>query len=264
MSEVYKYLQGDTPLLLSFPHDGRRLPPSIGDRMTPAGLSLPDTDWHIAELYDFAAELGASMLVADYSRYVIDLNRPITDEALYPGQLATGLCPTETFAGDHIYRDGGVAQEEVAERVENYWRPYHDRLRATLDALRARHGYALLWDAHSIESRVPRLFDGELPALNIGTFGGRSCDPALESAVVSIARSSPYSSVLNGRFQGGFITRHYGDPGQCVHAVQLEIIQRVYMDETTRAFDAAKATQLRGTLRHVLKTLMQTAKRLSL
>lgn len=264
MSDVYEFLQGDTPLLLSIPHDGRRLPPSIRARMTTAGLALPDTDWHVAELYGFAAELGASMLVANYSRYVIDLNRPANDEALYPGQLASGLCPTQTFAGDDIYRDGGIAPDEVPGRIETYWRPYHDCLRATLETLRDKHGYALLWDAHSIESRVPRLFDGELPALNIGTYGGRSCDSAIEATIDGIAGASPYSSVLNGRFQGGFITRHYGDPAQHVHAVQLEIAQRVYMDEATGAFDAAKAARLRDTLRHMLTSLVQAAKRLSL
>ena len=264
MSDVYEFLQGDTPLLVSVPHDGRRVPDTIRARMTPAARDLPDTDWHVAKLYDFVAELGASMLVASYSRYVVDVNRPANDEALYPGQLATGLCPTQTFAGDDIYRDGGVAADEVTERVETYWRPYHDRLQATLDELREIHGYALLWDAHSIESHVPRLFDGELPALNIGTYGGRSCDDALEAAIDGIAESSPFSSVLNGRFQGGFITRHYGDPDQRVHAVQLEIAQRVYMDESARTFDESKAAQLRDTLRHMLTTLMQSAKRLSL
>ena len=264
MSDVFQYRQGNTPLLISFPHDGCRLPRSVSERMTPAGMLLPDTDWHIAELYDFAADMGASMLVANYSRYVVDLNRPVTDESLYPGQLATGLCPTQTFAGDDIYRDAGVDDDEVAARIESYWRPYHDRLRATLDELRQTHGYALLWDAHSIPSRVPRLFGGELPALNIGTFGGRSCDAALEDAVTAVAQASPFSVVLNGRFQGGFITREYGDPGQHVHAVQLEIAQRVYMDEQTRIFDAAKATRLRGTLRRMLEYLMQTGEGLSL
>jgi N-formylglutamate amidohydrolase len=261
MSDVYEFVQGDTPLLLSFPHNGRRLPDAVSERMTPEALALPDTDWHIARLYEFAAEIGASMLVANYSRYVVDVNRPANDEALYPGQLATGLCPTQTFAGDDIYRDG-LDAEDVPGRVDTYWRPYHDRLQTTLDELRAKHGYALLWDAHSIESRVPRLFDGELPALNIGTYGGRSCHEALEASIDGIAASSPYSSVLNGRFQGGFITRHYGDPEQHVHAVQLEIAQRVYMDESARVFDAEKAEQLRDTLRKMLKNLVQTAKRL--
>jgi len=263
VNDVFHFREGDTPLLLSFPHDGRHLPQSISERMTSAGLAVPDTDWHIARLYDFAAEMGASMLVANYSRYVVDLNRPATDDNLYPGQLATGLCPVETFAGAPIYRDGGPGAGDVASRIERYWQPYHDRLRAALDALIETHGYALLWEGHSIAGEVPRLFDGRLPALNIGTFGGRSCDPALEAAVVDVARSSSFSHVLNGRFQGGFITRHYGDPGQHVHAVQLEIAQRVYMDETAYVFDAAKATRLRGTLRQMLESLMQTAKRLS-
>ncbi len=222
---------------------------------------LPDTDWHVAELYAFAREFGASMLIANYSRYVVDLNRPPGDEALYAGQVATGLCPTQTFAGDDIYRSGEPDADEVAQRVVTYWRPYHDRIAETLAALRERHGHALLWEAHSIASVVPRLFDGKLPALNIGTNGGRSCDPALESAVTEIARESSYSHVLNGRFQGGFITRHYGEPAKHVHAVQLEIAQRVYMDESTRVFDAAKATRLRATLRHMLETIIQTARK---
>lgn len=263
MSDVYSLVPGNTPLLLSFPHDGRELPSSISARMTPAGLAVPDTDWHIAKLYEFATDIGASMLIANYSRYVIDLNRPVTDDALYPGQLATGLCPTETFAGEDIYCQGGVPEHEVVERIATYWRPYHDCLRRTLDALREQHGYALLWDAHSIESRVPRLFDGKLPALNIGTFGGSSCDAQLEAAVVDVAGSSEYSSVLNGRFQGGFITRHYGAPGQHVHALQLEIAQRVYMDEAAREFDDEKAARLRDTLRQMLITLVQSAKRLN-
>ena len=264
MSGVFNYRRGNTPLLISFPHDGCRLPRPVSERMTAAGMLVPDTDWHIAELYDFAANMGASMLVANYSRYVIDLNRPATNDSLYPGQLATGLCPTQTFAGDAIYRDSGIDDDEVAARTEAYWRPYHDRLRATLEELRQEHGYALLWDAHSIPSRVPRLFAGELPALNIGTFGGRSCDAVLEDAVTAVAEESPYSTILNGRFQGGFITRAYGDPVQHVHAVQLEIAQRVYMDEQTRNFDAVKATQLRGTLRRMLETLMQTGEGLSI
>jgi len=225
--------------------------------MTPAGIALPDTDWHVAQLYEFAGDLGANILVANYSRYVVDLNRPATDEALYPGQLSTGLCPTKTFAGEAIYVE--EAEIDPAKRAEEYWKPYHDRVRAALDAIREQHGYALLWDAHSIPSRVPRLFEGELPALNIGTNGGASCDSSLERAVSGIAEGSDYSSVLNGRFRGGYITRHYGDPDNGIHAVQLEISQRVYMDEQTRMFDAKKALHLRGTLRAMLRAYLESA-----
>ncbi len=261
MIEVCSLREGDAPLLISVPHDGCHLPSPIRERMTSAGLSLPDTDWHVSELYAFASELGASLLVANYSRYVVDLNRPPGDEALYEGQIATGLCPRETFAGEPIYNTSPPDANEVAARVADYWQPYHDRLRDSLAAARERHGYALLWDAHSIASVVPRLFDGELPTLNIGTHGGQSCDPALEAAVTAAAAASPYSHVLNGRFQGGFITRHYGDPAKNVHAVQLEIAQRVYMDESTRVFDAAKATGLRGTLRHMLESFIGQAEK---
>lgn len=261
MSDVFTFHSGNTPLLISVPHDGRRLAPGIADRMTPAGRAIPDTDWHVAELYGFARTLGASMLVGNYSRYVVDLNRPASDEALYPGQVATGLCPEQTFAGDDIYEHGGVSAAELAARTAAYWQPYHEQLAATLDALRARHGYALLWDAHSIPSRVPRLFDGELPVLNIGTFGGRSCAAPLEQAVIAVAATSSYSHVVNGRFQGGFITREYGKPSEHVYAVQLEIAQRVYMDELARTFDVEKASQLRDTLRLMLESFIETAGR---
>ena len=257
MIDVFAFREGGTPLLISVPHDGRHLPADMQGSMTAEGVALPDTDWHVARLYEFAADLGANILVANYSRYVVDLNRPATDEALYPGQVATGLCPRQTFAGESIYV--GETTPDIAARVETYWKPYHDKIRATLDALRERHGYALLWDAHSIPSRAPRLFDGELPALNIGTNDGASCGDPLEQAIDAVAASSDYSTVLNGRFRGGYITRHYGDPGNDIHAVQLEIAQRVYMDEQTRTFDAEKASGLRDTLRTMLGAYLETA-----
>lgn len=259
MIDVCSFHEGDSPLLISVPHDGIHLPPGLRERMTPRGAALPDTDWHVAELYDFARELGANMLVANYSRYVVDVNRPPDDATLYSGRVATGLCPLQTFAGEEIYATDPVGATEVRKRIEYYWRPYHDRIDATLTSLRERHGYALLWDAHSIASVVPRLFEGELPALNIGTNGSRSCSPGIEAAVAAAAANSGYSHVLNGRFRGGYITRHYGDPVNDVHAVQLEIAQRVYMDETTTVFDRTKADMLRATLRSMLVTLLDWA-----
>jgi N-formylglutamate amidohydrolase len=259
MSEAFTFYEGGSPLLVSVPHDGRDLPGDVRARMTEAGLALPDTDWHVARLYDFVRDLGASLLVARYSRYVVDLNRSADDAALYAGQVATGLCPSLTFAGEAIYRDGAIGPEETARRVSDYWQPYHAKLAATLADLRARHGYALLWDAHSIASVVPRLFDGRLPALNIGTYGGRSCGEPLAAAVTACAAGSPYSHVRDGRFQGGFITRRYGQPANHVHAVQLEIAQRVYMDEASATYDTQKASQLRDTLRNMLETLIKTA-----
>ena len=253
MIDVFNFYEGTSPLLVSVPHDGIHLPPDIRARMTPAAAALPDTDWHVAELYSFARELGASMLVANYSRFVVDLNRPATDEALYAGQVATGLCPLQTFAGEAIYTSTPVDADEVSARVERYWRPYHEKISSTLARIRERHGVALLWDAHSIASVVPRLFDGELPELNLGTNGGRSCAPEIAERVAGVAAASDYSHVVNGRFQGGYITRHYGDPGNNVHAMQLELAQRVYLNEETTAFDARKASRLRGTLRIMLE-----------
>ncbi len=185
MTDVYDFHAGESPLLISVPHDGRLLPPELEAQMSDAGRALPDTDWHVARLYDFAKGMGASLLVARYSRYVVDLNRPTDDAALYPGRLATGLCPRQTFDGRDIYAQDVVIN--LPERVERFWRPYHDKIRETLAALRQAHGRALIWDAHSIASQVPTLFDGELPVLNIGTFGGRSCDESTAAAVMQVA-----------------------------------------------------------------------------
>jgi N-formylglutamate amidohydrolase len=183
MSELFEYHEGDLPLLISVPHDGRRLPDEQRERMTGAGLDIPDTDWHVAELYDFAREFGASMIVANYSRYVVDVNRPASDAAMYEGQVATGLCPQYTFAGD----------------------------------------------------------------------------PRVSRALLEIAEASPYESVLNGRFKGGYITRHYGDPEREVHAVQLELAQRAYMNEVSRDYDDELASSLRRTLRQLLDTFVASA-----
>lgn len=232
--EPYRFSAGNIPLLISVPHAGTQIPDAIAARMTDAALQTPDTDWHVDRLYDFAQDLGAHMLVATQSRFVVDLNRPPGDENLYPGQNTTGLCPVDTFDEEPIYKDPAdrPGTVEISERVAAYWRPYHDKLTETLDLMRAQYGYALLWDAHSIRSAVPRFFDGHLPDLNLGNAGGASCDPNLADRLLDIAQNAEdYSAVLNGRFKGGYITRHYGDPGGNVHAVQLELSQATYMNE---------------------------------
>lgn len=260
MSEVFEFSAGSTPLLVSIPHDGRYLPPDIAERMTETGRAIPDTDWHVIRLYEFARELGASVLSANCSRYVVDLNRSAADEALYPGQLSTGLCPAASFAGEKLYVDGtGPGDREKRERIETYWRPYHDQLAAELARIKQRFGYALLWDAHSIPGTVPLLFEGRLPDLNIGTHGGRSCAPALQAAVVEVADASSWSSVANGRFNGGYITRHYGDPQNNIHAIQLELVQSCYMDEKSLRYDDAGAARLGETIRAMLCAFMASA-----
>lgn len=227
--------------------------------MTEVGREIPDTDWHVARLYDFVQDLGAAMIVATYSRYVIDLNRPADDTALYEDQRVTGLCPTQTFAGNDIYVD--LSSINARDRVARYWRPYHDKIAATLIGIRERHGYALLWDAHSIASRVPRLFDGELAALNLGTWENKSCDAAISKSVMNTAASSPWDAVINERFKGGHITRHYGDPNASVHAIQLELAQRVYMNEETLEFEEDEAQRLRATLKNLIETFVDAAAR---
>ncbi|MGH8033212.1 MAG: N-formylglutamate deformylase [Luteimonas sp.] len=257
---IFHLHRGSAPLLISIPHDGAHVPDDIAARLTDAARRVPDTDWHVARLYDFAKQLGASLLVPTHSRYVIDLNRAEDDVSLYPGQNTTGLCPLLQFSGQPLYRDGLAPTEvEVRTRVDTYWRPYHAALRAELDRLRARHERVVLWEAHSIRGVVPFLFDGTLPDLNLGTANGRSCAPALQQRLVdTLDAQSDYSHIANGRFKGGHITRHYGDPHNGIDAVQLEISQSIYMDEATFAFDDAKAAKATAVIRQLLETCMRS------
>jgi N-formylglutamate deformylase len=229
---IFKLVAGDSPLLISIPHLGTHIPDEFRASMTPEALPVCDTDWHLDRLYDFALQDGASMLSAQVSRYVIDLNRPPDGASLYPGQTTTGLCPSETFHGQPVYLAGREPDAaEVQRRVAAYWVPYHRALAEQIAAIKARHGFVVLWEAHSIASELPHLFEGVLPDLNFGTFGGRSSALSVGAAVAELAAQHPYTWVLNGRFKGGYITRQYGDPKNGVHAIQLEMSQKVYMDE---------------------------------
>jgi N-formylglutamate deformylase len=229
---VFQLHSGSVPLLISIPHLGMLLPPELATQMTPEASRRVDTDWHLDRLYEFAASLGASVIQARYSRYVIDLNRPPGGESLYPGQTTTGLCPTETFRGEALYLPGCEPDAaEIARRWERYWQPYHDALAAELKRLRQLHGRVLLWDAHSIASVLPRLFDGKLPDLNFGTASGAWCEPHVLQAALQCLSAEPFTQVVNGRFKGGYITRHYGQPSQGIQAIQLELCQSLYMNE---------------------------------
>jgi len=249
--QPYSFVAGDSPLVVSVPHAGVGLSDEAEARLSAAARPLPDTDWFVDRLYAFAAELGASVLVAWASRMVVDLNRPADDAPLYPGQAGTGLVPETLFDGRAAWT-APLSGPDRTRRVTDYYLPYHDRLRATLDAVRARHGHVVLWDAHSIPGRVPRLFDGRLPDLNLGTFGGRSCAPGLQSTLEQILGDQDRSWVSNGRFKGGWITRGYGDPAAGVHAVQLEIAQEAYMRAHPPAWDPGRAAGLQPTLRRLL------------
>ncbi|ARP93848.1 N-formylglutamate deformylase [Bordetella genomosp. 13] len=233
MSDIFHFVPGSAPLLISIPHLGSIVPDELRPSMTEVGLRSGDTDWHLDRLYAFAEKLGASFLWARYSRYVVDLNRPPNDESLYPGQAKTGLCPTHTFDGQPLYADGRdhIPDAERDARRAAYWDPYHAQLRDEIERLRAIHGKVLLWEAHSIASLIPRLFEGKLPDLNIGTSSGASCAPAMEAAVRRELEACDYTWAVNGRFKGGYITRHYGAPQRNVHAIQLEMCQSTYMEE---------------------------------
>jgi N-formylglutamate deformylase len=256
----YHFRAGTIPLLISIPHMGIEIPESVASTMRPIARGVHDTDWHLDRLYGFAHSLGASVLSARYSRYVIDLNRPPDNADLYPGQNTTGLCPVDTFDLRALYPNGRQPnQDEIARRIAHYWRPYHAQLRTELDRLLALHGRVLLWDAHSIRSVLPRFFEGTLPNLNFGTADGRSCSAAISDALVAVTRTqSTYSSILNGRFKGGYITRHYGDPARNIHGVQLELTQRSYMQEAPPfAYDDHAAALLQPHLRKLIEQALR-------
>jgi N-formylglutamate deformylase len=252
---VYDFHRGSTPLLISIPHSGTELPEALAHRLTVVGRTVPDTDWYVHLLYDFARELGASIIKANYSRYVVDLNRSSDSAALYVGQPTSPVCPNETFGGSYIYMAGHEPDEpEIAARIDEYWRPYHDRIASELAELRTQHGRALLWDAHSIASEIPGLFAGVLPEFNFGTRDGASCPRALSEALLQIVtRDGEFGAVLDGRFKGGYITQHYGKPANGVYAVQLELARRCYMSEAAeQVWDAQRAQRAQALISRLL------------
>lgn len=256
---VFTLSQGTVPLLVSMPHIGTHIPAQLRAGYTARALQVEDTDWHLAQLYDFLPAMGASVLQPRFSRYVIDLNRPPDDAPMYPGASNTELCPTRFFTGDALYLESCAPDAAArAQRRSDYWQPYHNALAGELLRLVQTHGYALLWDAHSIRSVIPWLFEGTLPALNIGTANGNSAHATIAQAVMAVCGGAGrLSHVLNGRFKGGYITRHYGRPDQQVHALQLEMCQNLYMREAPPfAYDAELASQVQPSLRAMLQAAL--------
>lgn len=250
--------RGDSPLVLGLPHTGTQLPEREASLLNETGRAMADTDWHIHDLYAGLVD-GVTSVRTTVSRYVIDVNRDPTGQSLYPGQNTTTLCPTTDFDGQPIYQPGMEPEaQEIARRQAAYHAPYHDALRVELERVRDIHGFAILYDCHSIRSRIPFLFDGTLPDLNVGTNLGSTCAPEIEANVVAICEAaSGYSAVLNGRFKGGWTTRHYGRPGEGLHAIQMELAQSSYMAEAPPwTYDTARAERLRIHLKSILSSLL--------
>jgi N-formylglutamate deformylase len=256
---VFTLHRGTRPLLVSVPHAGTEIPAELRADYVPRALGVEDTDWHLDRLYAFAVEMGASLIVPRHSRYVADLNRPPENTPMYPGVNNTELVPTRFFTGDPLYRPGREPDtDEVQRRVGLYWRPYHDALAAELARLRAAHGHAVLFDGHSIKGRLPWLFEGELPALNLGTVSGSSCAPSLRERLAAVlAGQQRFDHVVDGRFKGGYITRHYGRPHEGWHAVQMEMCWHCYMDDALPArWDEARAAEAGSLLRRLTQAML--------
>jgi len=254
----YRYRRGGSRLVVSMPHAGTFVPHAIGRELADCAVPRPDTDWHLPRLYDFLEALDATVIVATHSRYVIDVNRPPDGANLYPGRDTPRLCPIDTFASEPLYRHGDPGEAEIARRLEAIWRPYHARIEREIERVRAQHGSAVLWDAHSITSVAPRLFEGRIADFNLGSADGKSCDRALCAALMAVLqRHREFTSVLDGRFKGGYITRRYGDPASGVQAIQLEMAQALYMDEAPPfAFREDRAQAIRPILRALLSTAL--------
>jgi formiminoglutamase len=268
MAEWLQLRRGEAPLIVSMPHTGSEIPRDIEARLASPWLARKDADWHVEQLYDFVPALGATTIRTALSRTVIDCNRDPSGRSLYPGQNTTELCPTTTFDGADLYRPGQApGAGEIAERRARFFDPYHAAIAARIARLRETHARVVLFDAHSIRSRIPRLFEGELPHLNIGTNSGASCDPSLSEAVEKVCAASGFSFVLNGRFKGGWTTRHYGRPQDGIHAIQLELACRGYMDEPDGVspgnwpapYSESRAAKLRAVLERVLTACIDFA-----
>lgn len=259
--------RGMAPLVAAFPHTGADIPAEIEGGFVSPWLARKDADWWIDRLYDFAAGLGATTIRTRISRSVIDVNRDPSGTSLYPGQATTELCPTTTFDGEPLYRSGDPDANEIARRREAFFDPYHAAIETELARLRAFHPRVVLYDAHSIRSHVPRLFDGELPQFNIGTNGGTTCARELREAVEAACTATPWSRVTDGRFRGGWTTRHYGRPERGIHAIQMELACRGYIDEPERfepghwptPFNETRAAPMRAALTQVLQACLTFA-----
>jgi N-formylglutamate deformylase len=281
VSDWLTIVRGEKPLIVSLPHTGTDIPEAIESRLVSSWLARKDADWWIDRLYDFAAALGATVIRTNISRTVIDVNRDPSGVSLYPGQATTALCPETTFDDEPLYRTGepigertretptlAPTPEEIAQRRRSYFDPYHHALAAEIARLRARHARIVVYDCHSIRSIIPRLFEGQLPNFNIGTNGGTSCDPELAAAIESICDATAFTRVTNGRFKGGYITRHYGHPADGIHAIQMELACRGYLDEPLgpvtpsnwpTPYDKARAAPMRAILVNILNACLAFA-----
>ncbi|XAZ20238.1 N-formylglutamate deformylase (plasmid) [Sinorhizobium sp. B11] len=259
---VFEVKQGTSPVILGFPHTGTDVPADIWERLNETGRLLADTDWHIHHLYDGLLD-NPTVVRATFHRYVLDANRDPAGTSLYPGQNTTGLIPETDFDGKPIWKEGAEPTEaDIAERLRTYHTPYHAALAAEIERVKAIHGVVVLYDCHSIRSHIPFLFDGKLPDFNIGTDMGKTCDPAIEQATVAIAAAATgYDSILNGRFKGGWTTRHYGRPETGVHAIQMELAQSTHLatEASPFAYDEAKADKLRIHLKSILTRIEEIA-----
>ncbi|MFT5520942.1 MAG: N-formylglutamate deformylase [Enterobacterales bacterium] len=252
----FEYNRGTTPLLISMPHNSSLIPASTAHNMTEDAQLSKDTDWFIDRLYDFAPSMGVHIIKPKYSRYYIDLNRDPTGKDLYPGADNTELCPTTDFCKQALYLEGKNPQQaEITKRIDTVWSPYHQSIKQTLDNIVRQHGYAILFDAHSIASKVPRFFKGSLPDFNFGNADGKSCSVSMIECIEKLS-FQPWSSVINGRFKGGYITRENGDPDNDIHAIQLELSQATYLDETTLEWDVVKSETVKIQLQKLIQCLL--------
>lgn len=262
--EPFSIRRGDGNLVLAMPHTGTFVPPDVWTALNDRGRALADTDWHLDRLYGGLVP-DATIVSANFHRYVIDANRDPSGQSLYPGQNTTGLCPLTDFEGEPIYGEGKQPDDaEIARRLATYHAPYHAALLAELERVRRKHGVVVLYDCHSIRSRIAFLFDGQLPDLNVGTNDGVTCAPQMEQAVARICTEADgFTSVLNGRFRGGWTTRHYGRPQHGMHAIQMELAQHTHLatEAAPFAYDERKAERLRAHLKAVLEALVAIAEK---
>jgi len=255
VSKNYLFHHRNSPILFSIPHDGTIIPQPIAKNMYTRALNTPDRDFFVTQLFSFAKDFDISLLKTNISRYVIDMNRATDNTSLYPGQSTTELCPTSSFDNQDIYINKPT-EADTQQRIEKYWQPYHKIISDKLETIKQQHGFAILVDCHSIKSHVSRFFDGRLPDINIGTHSGASCSEEISSKFESVLKSqNKYSYTFNGRFKGGYITRHYGQPENNIHALQIELSQINYLDENNNRFMLEKAEQLKTLLIRAINAL---------
>ncbi|GAA4113631.1 N-formylglutamate deformylase [Aquimarina addita] len=252
------------PILISIPHAGTQFPVEIKHYYKKKMRNhLDDTDWYVHKLYEFAPSLGITIIKANLSRWVIDLNRDPKSIPLYTdNRLITAITPITDFYGNNIYTSSSSEPDpiEIQRRLDLYYWPYYRQIETLIADLKKKFGKVLLWDAHSIRHLVSTIQKKPFPDMILGNNDQKTAHPQLILTALEKLRSKKFEVAHNTPFKGGHITRYFGKPAQNVHALQLEMNKILYMDDNEITYNTKRASEVQEVLQDTLQHLIRTMK----